>query len=252
MVHPIVEENAAQESTRSRTILHMLRRQILSGEIASGTHLHEVALSEALSVSRTPIRESLGVLAHEGLLEYRPNRGYVVKRFGVREIVDALVVRHGLEMIACRIVAEAGLDRPTSDRLAALLEEAFAILEKGYVTRADWAPYRDIDARFHRTILEATGNRRLVELAARAVTVPMVSSLAINWSDLKLGYRRGIKGQLFHKKIYDALTAGDGARAMQQMDRHFCWGIANLKSDFSHAMVDDVTHFTLSARNVRL
>ncbi len=249
MVHPVIEEQIEQ-NTRSQTIIHTLRAKILSGEIVSGTRLHEIPLSESMRVSRTPIREALNVLSYEALLDYRPNRGYVVKRFGLKEIVDAFTVRRALEVMACRIVGEQGLAAETASLLESLLDRAFAILGKGHVTRQDWAPYRDVDARFHWAILEATHNQRLVDLSAQAVKVPMVSSLAINWSDLKRGYRRGLKGQLFHKKIYDHLKSGDGLRAAQQMDKHFAWGIENLRNDFSYAVADDVTHFTLNRRSI--
>src|SRR6476620_6160473 len=80
--HSIAE--AQFPNTRSQTVIQKLREMILSGELISGTRLHEVPLSENLQVSRTPVRDALSVLAHEGLLEYRPNRGYVVKRFGLQ------------------------------------------------------------------------------------------------------------------------------------------------------------------------
>src|SRR5262245_60260688 len=82
MSHSIAETHF--HNTRSQTVIQKLREMILSGELISGIRLHEVPLSENLQVSRTPVRDALSVLAHEGLLDYRPNRGYVVKRFGLQ------------------------------------------------------------------------------------------------------------------------------------------------------------------------
>ena len=56
---------------------------ILLGELPPGERLREVALSEALGMSRTPIREAFRTLAAEGLIDLLPNRSIVV---GVRRV----------------------------------------------------------------------------------------------------------------------------------------------------------------------
>src|SRR6516164_8329993 len=56
-------------------VLSTLRDLIIHDELPPGTRLTESVLCERLHVSRTPLREALKVLAHEGLVEILPNRG---------------------------------------------------------------------------------------------------------------------------------------------------------------------------------
>src|ERR1700712_1479100 len=87
----------------------MLRERIMSGEFAPGLRLQQIPLSEALGLSRTPLREALASLAREGLLDYEPNRGYAVRTFGWSDIEQAYAVRARLEAFACHLCARQGL-----------------------------------------------------------------------------------------------------------------------------------------------
>jgi hypothetical protein len=60
-------------STIHQDVVAALRNFIIRGELQPGARLPERALSERLKVSRTPLRESLRVLASEGLIELSPN-----------------------------------------------------------------------------------------------------------------------------------------------------------------------------------
>ena len=57
-----------------------LRRSLFEGELGPGTPLREMALADALNVSRSTVREALGYLVAEGLADRVPNRGTQVRR----------------------------------------------------------------------------------------------------------------------------------------------------------------------------
>src|SRR5438132_4065356 len=80
-----------------------LREEIVSNRLAPGTELQEVALAEALGVSRGPIREAIGRLAAEGLVTVRPRRGAVVRALSKDEFLEAYQVREALEVMAVRL-----------------------------------------------------------------------------------------------------------------------------------------------------
>ena len=65
-----------------------LREEILANRLPPGTVLGEVALAESLGVSRGPVREALGRLAAEGLVNVRPRRGAVVSASGNRTLQE--------------------------------------------------------------------------------------------------------------------------------------------------------------------
>ncbi|MES1204232.1 MAG: GntR family transcriptional regulator, partial [Pseudomonadota bacterium] len=54
------------KGSRHRDAVSVLREKIQSGAFAVGERLREVALSESLGMSRTPVREALRTLAAEG------------------------------------------------------------------------------------------------------------------------------------------------------------------------------------------
>ena len=58
--------------THSARAQSILRERLLSGELAPGTRLFEVATAEALAISRPPVREAMARMAEEGLLERAP------------------------------------------------------------------------------------------------------------------------------------------------------------------------------------
>ena len=74
-----------------------IRQKIVTCEYAPGTFLNEEILTEALSLSRTPIRDALGRLEQEGLIEIRPKRGIIVKSLTVSDINMIFEVRNMYE-----------------------------------------------------------------------------------------------------------------------------------------------------------
>ncbi len=63
-----------------------LRKKIVSCEYAPGTFLNEEMLISALELGRTPIRDALIRLEHEGLVEVRPKKGIVVTSLNFSDI----------------------------------------------------------------------------------------------------------------------------------------------------------------------
>ena len=74
-----------------------IRQKIVTCEYAPGTFLNEEILTEALGLSRTPIRDALGRLEQEGLIEIRPKRGIIVKSLTVSDINMIFEVRNMYE-----------------------------------------------------------------------------------------------------------------------------------------------------------
>ena len=71
-----------------------IRQKIVTCEYAPGTFLNEEILTEALGLSRTPIRDALSRLEQEGLIEIRPKRGITVKSLTVSDINMIFEVRN--------------------------------------------------------------------------------------------------------------------------------------------------------------
>lgn len=138
-----------------------LREAIIGGRVAPGDPLGEERLAAEHGVSRVPVREALRLLAAEGFVEIRPNRGAVVAELADDEAAGLLEVREALEMLAARRAAE----RRTAGQLAALrglLAEARDALAEG---RLD--DLVALNGRFHAALAEASGNPVAAELVAQ-------------------------------------------------------------------------------------
>src|SRR5918997_1736271 len=84
----------------SRRVYEELRRRVLSLELPPGASLSENELAAALGVSRTPVRESLILLAEEGLVQVFPHVGSFVSRVDPDGVADAQFLREAVELAA--------------------------------------------------------------------------------------------------------------------------------------------------------
>lgn len=109
----------AQLAPIRRTSLHdqvvqRLRDMILDGDLPAGDRVAEKRLCEILGVSRTPLREALKVLAAEGLVTLRPNRGAVVSSVTRGHVAELFPLCAALERLAaetaCAKAAAATID----------------------------------------------------------------------------------------------------------------------------------------------
>jgi DNA-binding GntR family transcriptional regulator len=80
MTTPPPRPEPAKGSRLQREAAARIRALLVQRESRPGTHLPEIELSRQLRVSRTPVRGALALLADEGLLEFRPGRGFFLRR----------------------------------------------------------------------------------------------------------------------------------------------------------------------------
>ena len=86
----MVNENEINEFMPLREVVFLtLRKSILRGELLPGERLMEISLANKLGVSRTPIREAIRMLEHEGLVVMKPRRGAQVAKITVQELNDS-------------------------------------------------------------------------------------------------------------------------------------------------------------------
>ena len=109
----------ARQSATGR-VYAALKREILTCEIAPGTSLFEGQLAERLQVSKTPIRDALGMLVHEGFVQVQPRQGYRVSDITLGDVQEVFQMRMLLEPAAAELAAE----RANADQLKRLQELA--------------------------------------------------------------------------------------------------------------------------------
>lgn len=213
-------------SVRAQTVVS-LRDLILRGDFAPGEQLPEVPLSQALGVSRTPVRAALGVLAEEGLIETSPSGGYVMRQFTEREVRDAIAVRGHLEGMAARLVAEHGVSRRLSADLKECLDRGARVVSSAAL---DYAAYTEMNDRFHALVVEAAGNAALTHCLKQISHMPFAapSALVPGPADDLLGRDWLHIAHFQHHMIVQAMEAGQGARAQALAEEHVAIAQENL------------------------
>ncbi len=147
--------------TLTRSVLHeqvrdVLLDRILSGEYQPGHRLVEMQLANELGTSQAPVREALRELQSLRFVESEPYRGTRVREINAEELAEIYPVRAALEELAAR-------------EAAGRLEGRVGELEREFEAMREAADRDDLkelaahDAAFHRLIVEAAGNRVLLD-----------------------------------------------------------------------------------------
>lgn len=207
----------------SRVIVR-IREMILQGELSPGQRVLEVELATKLGVSRTPVRESLPILAREGILTQLDTRGFVVRAFTPQEIMDAIDVRGVLEGLAARMLAEQGPSRKLIQSLRDCLREGDHIFSKGHLTVTDEARYGDMNQQFHSILVQGCGSKVIGEAIQHNDRIPFASAHAIAFDRVDLARMYDLLHYTHrqHHSIVQALENKEGARVAALMFEHAC------------------------------
>lgn len=199
-----------------------LREMLMRGEFVPGQKLGEAVIAERLGVSRMPVRRALSVLVRDGLVTNVPNRGSFAARFTLRQVNDARELRGSLEGLAARLVVERGLAPATRRALENMLEEGDRLFAVGTISPSVAQAYRQLNFRFHTTIVEASESRPLIMAYEANNRLPLASPVAIAVDLSNLGDVTKTLGatQADHHRIVAALKAGQGSRAEALMREH--------------------------------
>lgn len=187
-----------------------IKQRIVSGEFGPGTQLNIDALARQLGVSNSPVREALRRLENERWVETIPFRGAFVRPFDQSELADLYELRGMLELSALRKV----MPRPPAEGLKRL-EEAVAEL-RAAVEKSDPLAYLAADTRFHQSVVDMAGNKRLSEMYATLVEQGRCFMLG-RGPESMARYR---KGRDQHGAILDAIRRGDTKGAVKLLEEH--------------------------------
>ena len=212
----VILDEAESGSLTSR-VFHKIEKDILDGTYAPGAGLTEAKLCETLGVSRTPVREALFQLEQEGLIRIAHNRGAVVIGISEKDIDDIYTIRMQIEGLASKWAAER-ITEQEKTRLAEIVELAIFYAEKGNIEQT-WY----LDHSFHDGLYTASGSNPLCNtLRTYHNYVGRAREKSFKTGD------RAIVAAQEHKKILDAVVAGDGELAEQLTRQHIIMAKANL------------------------
>lgn len=197
-----------------------LRKRILEGRISPHEPLVEERISAEFQVSRTPAREAIRQLVHEGFAEYAPHCGARVAIPTAQLVEEVLVIREALEGIAAR---EAAAKIDVAQALA--LRERFEVL-RGAVLAGDLT---DVGDEIHDALLDACGNSELKQLMS-------VYWNKVEWFQRMASQLPDRRARAFHEHdaILRGLEARDSDWAESAARAHIRNTLRELLASFNH------------------
>ena len=158
-------------SSRVDVALAELRKAIQQRQLVPGEPLRLEALSQRMNMSVQPIREAIRLLEAEGLIERANNRGSVVAKVPLPDIIDLCAMRTSIEPMMVSMATQRASDdeiaaiRQAHDRLASLVLEVNSTQDLSQMS-VDW----------HLMIYSAARSRHLNTFIERAWTAIRINS----------------------------------------------------------------------------
>ncbi|WP_229507128.1 GntR family transcriptional regulator [Pseudoduganella rivuli] len=139
---------------------------VMSHKLPPGTHLGETDFCELYKVSRTTVRKALQRLAHDHIIELRPNRGAVIASPSPEEAREIFAARRAIEReIVPLAIRNASVNAASLQRIHEAMAEEDAARRSG--DRANWIR---MGGEFHLLLAELAGNRVLQRYMSELVS----------------------------------------------------------------------------------
>jgi DNA-binding GntR family transcriptional regulator len=148
--------SSVERASMTEQVLRELRDAIVEGRIPQGEPLREVSLAATLGTGRSAVREAIRQLVQEGLVDYEPHRGAMVRVMSVDDRLDVYVAREAIESGAARRILAGPVPDLTALRTA-LDELGRTARDHDRITDA----VIDADMGFHQELVRLAGSPRL-------------------------------------------------------------------------------------------
>ena len=205
---PRPDEQAGASDAMVRHIYQTVFERVMSQQLAPGTKLPEAALCQLFDVGRTTVQKALQKLAHEHIVELRPNRGAIVAMPTLQETHEIFEARRTLEAAVLALAVR----RASRKDIAALrrhLKQEHAVMHT--YKQTEWAR------------LASSFHLRVAELARNPILQRYLGELLSRCSLIVALHEPGGHASCEHDehaRIVDCIASGDEAGAVQAMDEH--------------------------------
>lgn len=208
-----------QQQSLVESAAEKITEEILGGRLRPGDRVSEPRVSEAMGISRPPLREALRVLETRGLLTHLPRRGHRVVDMTHGDLGEIYDLRHALERFALEKILHGAAGSPPS--MAQLLTPARTWLGKMHkaATSGDPVAFTRTNIGFHTAVVDAADSGRLSNFYRQLMTQMQVwmswnlKNEAAEHGDLMHGYQR-------HVNLLNAMETADSTVAMEEFENH--------------------------------
>ncbi len=199
----LTEQPRAPARTAVKDVARYLRERIAAQTIPPGARLREWDVAADFGVPRLTAREALEALVHLGFVERQPNRGIVVRRRELGEVLRLFEMREVNEGLCARIAAR-NAPRDGWDDLI----ELFGAPMQDIVDRKDLHAYVRHYEQFRHRLIDAAASPPLAELLQRLNDMTSIFGRRV-----LLVTDRTEHALHDHRAVLGALQRGDAAAA---------------------------------------
>lgn len=196
-----------------------IAKGIQNGTLLPNHKVNEVALSEKLEVSRTPVREALIQLASDNLLEYFPRKGFFVKDLDTKQKLDVFQVVATLDALA----ASLSIKYIKEDDIE-LMEKLVKKIELS-ISQKNYSDYQTYQNQFHKVYVDKCNNKTLIELLD-SLQNSFVRQIYLSQNEEKL-FSVLEQMNIEHKQIIQYFKKGDKEN-LEQLIKNEHWKITHL------------------------
>jgi DNA-binding GntR family transcriptional regulator len=217
----------AHKTPKYREIAYKaIKEAILSGQLGPNQPLVEEQLASMLQISRTPVREALAILEHEGLIGPQSSRGLVVRTLTKKEFIEIFSANEIVEPDLARRAAHL----VTEEQLQVLGE--IVSRERYYALEGDFTQFLHSGREFHRLLGIAAENNPLTGFIVRneeRVDLYLISTgKTADTASMQASNRQ-------HEAILEALVLRDPDEAAHRVIYH----AQSVRQRFSDLFTDD-------------
>lgn len=174
----------AMKRSASEYVTEVLRKAIITRELAQGERLVEIDIAKKLNVSITPVRHAFMQLSKEGLIDIYPYKGSYVTKITSKLVSDMSVCRTMLEP-ECALYAYDNFMETDPDYLKNIIEAA----ARDYERTNDLYALLHNDVKLHRSIIEFSKNKVMLDMwEAINFRVLLLQSYAKEGKEFKISH----------------------------------------------------------------
>lgn len=211
----------AETTPRAKHVEQQFMEWMLRGDTRPGTSINELELARQFGVATNGIREFLIRFSRFGLIEKRPNTGWLFKGFTEDFALELFEIRVMFELRSAHLFSRQPDTSPLWDKLAALKIAHAELLKRIEIRFHDFS---GLDNRFHRLINEASPNRFIDDFYD---IISFIFHYHYQWNkqDEK---QRNQAAILEHVAYIDALESRDSERIKRACHAHLASAKATL------------------------
>ena len=205
------EMNIVEAAPIRDQVADILRKRIISGDLANGEKLSERQISTELNISTTPVKEAFRQLQAEGLIYTLPRKGSFVSANASEHAYQVMLLRSSIDGVAAYLAAKR-INEELYQTMEEPLMKAEELINEGTEDSEMISHYNDL---FHIAIREASGNEQIIAMGNNLSSIDKSLRRLVNRDVVSMKSRHSE-----HKQILEFIRQGSCEEAELAMVHH--------------------------------